>query len=472
MRKRSKTGPEPKHVFCSIIRGLFSSCLVFILSIQGGFAQGLSGWKAGTARLKITPSETMWMAGYAARDHEAEEVMHDLWIKALALGDAKGKQCLIITADLLGFPKGMSDRIRDRIFEVHGLTRSQVILSSSHTHSGPVLQDALFDIYPLDAAQLEKIKSYSEKLEQQVVELAGTAIRSMRPARLFAGNGVTRFQVNRRNNSEATIDSRTELKGPNDYAVPVIKVENNRGELFALLFGYACHPTVLDQYKWSGDYPGFAQLELEKNFPGVMALFFQGAGGDQNPIPRRSEPLAEQYGKELSAAVERTLKENMKELPASFSAAYAEIDLYLNPPPSEEALVQLEKESTSFTRQWAGRHLEMYRKGKSFISSYPYPLQVWNLGDQPIMILGGELVIEYAIDLKRIFGKDIFVMGYANDVMAYIPSETILEEGGYEGDISQMVYGLPGKWKPGIQSLILNEMTRLAIKAGINPIEK
>lgn len=63
------------------------------------------------------------------------------------------------------------------------------------------------------------------------------------------------------------------------------------------------------------------------------------------------------------------------------------------------------------------------------------------------MGLGGEVVIEYSIVLKQIFGQDIFVLGYSNDVMAYIPSATILGEGGYEGATSQMVYGLPGTWK-------------------------
>jgi neutral ceramidase len=83
------------------------------------------------------------------------------------------------------------------------------------------------------------------------------------------------------------------------------------------------------------------------------------------------------------------------------------------------------------------------------------------------MIMGGEPVIEYAIQLKGIFGHQIFVMGYANDIMGYIPSESILEEGEYEGEISQMVYGLPAKWETGIQERILDEFRKLSIRAGI-----
>ena len=98
---------------------------------------------------------------------------------------------------------------------------------------------------------------------------------------------------------------------------------------------------------------------------------------------------------------------------------------------------------------------------------YPYPIEVWKLGDQVIMALGGELVVEYSIGLKKLFGPDIFVLGYVNDDMAYIPSEEILEEGGYEGESSQMVYGLPSKWNPGIEAKIYEEMKKLGAKIGV-----
>jgi len=117
--------------------------------------------------------------------------------------------------------------------------------------------------------------------------------------------------------------------------------------------------------------------------------------------------------------------------------------------------------------------IEKISKGEKIETSYPcYPCQVWKLGDQALMTLGGELVIEYAIKLKQLFGQDIFVLGYTNDVMSYIPSVTILREGGYEGIRSQLSTGLPGTYKEEIESIILQEMTRLASKAGIQPVNK
>ena len=429
--------------------------------------ENAGGWKAGVARVVITPEESMWMAGYASRDHPAEGTLHDLWAKALALEDAAGNRAVLVTTDLLGFPKDMSHRIRDRLEKKYDLSRDQVILNSSHTHTGPVLQNALYDIYPLDDGERQKIERYSSDLEGQIVSLVGDALASIEPARLYSKNGVTRFQVNRRNNDSELLDRQTDLSGPNDYAVPVIKVEDEEGELMAVAFGYACHPTTLSFYKWSGDYPGFAQLELEKSHPGATAFFFQGAGGDQNPLPRRSVPLARQYGQELASAVERVLNEDMRELPPRLSTAYSEVELSLSSLPSEEELAELAEDASGYQKRWASRLLEKLKRGESLKSSYPYPVQVWRLGDQPVVSLGGELVIDYTIRLKRIFGQDLFVMGYSNDVMAYIPSVRILREGGYEGASSQMVYGLPATWQAGIETKIIQEVMDLARQAEV-----
>jgi hypothetical protein len=101
----------------------------------------------------------------------------------------------------------------------------------------------------------------------------------------------------------------------------------------------------------------------------------------------------------------------------------------------------------AYQKRWAAHLLQKIERGEVLVNSYPYPVEVWKLGDQPLIALGGEVVVEYANALKQIFGQDIFVFGYSNDVMAYIPNVSILKEGGYEGSSSQMVYGLPATWK-------------------------
>lgn len=446
-------------------RKLISSLLILIIGNLSVVA-AKNCWKAGIAKSVITPKTSLWMAGYASRNHASEGKLHDLWVKILALEDAEGRRGVWVTSDLLGFPKPLSDRIRQRAGALFGLSKAQIILNSSHTHSGPVLPHALVDIYNIDPPMQEKLKEYEIQLENKIIALMEEAFKNLEPADIYMGNGTARFQVNRRNNREQIIHTLTELKGPNEYSVPVLKVVSHSSGIRAIVFGYACHPTVLSSYLFSGDYPGFAQLALEKTYPGVTAMFFQGAGADQNPIPRRSVPLAKQYGKTLAAAVERVLTEDMQQLSPILYMDYAEIELPLLPPLSEEGLKQMADSLTGYQQNWAKRMLAE----RPVLSSYPYPVQVWNMGNLPLIALGGEVVIEYAIGIKKRLGHEAFVMGYANDVMAYIPSDRILQEGGYEGADSQRVYGLPALWKEGIEGLIYKEIIRLAERVRLKTV--
>lgn len=425
------------------------------------------GWMAGVARVDITPGGPMWLAGYAARDHEAEGVLHPLWIKALALQDAGGNKAVLLSSDLLGIPKAMSDRIRDRLRERLGLERAQIILNSSHTHSGPVLDESLLCIYPIDARGLDNVKRYSDALESRVAAVVEEAFGAMTPVALASANGVARFAVNRRNNKEAEILDTHDFNGPVDHAVPVLRVTGPDGALLALVFGYACHGTVLDTYQWCGDYAGFAQIALEQAHPGCTALYFAGCGADQNPLPRRTVALAEKYGKDLAAAVECALTGSMQPLEPTMQTAYTEKELLLQTPPAREELVKFAETAASYNRKAAEELIAQLDAGESLRTSYPYPVTLWRLGGQTLVAFGGEVVVDYAIFVKKLLGRDAFVMGYSNDLMSYIPSARILQEGGYEGETAQLLYGMPAKWQQDIEQRILDAVTELAASLGV-----
>ena len=455
------------------MKNLFSFIMIAILIILPSerlVARGNSwpGWKAGVSAVIITPEESMWMAGFAHRTSPSSGKLHDLWAKALVLEDASGKQAVLITTDLSGIPKSISDSIRNRLERRFNFSRSQIIFNTSHTHSGPVLVDALWDLYPLNDIQKQRITTYTKKFELQIETIVRKALSSMKPVNISSENAISRFAVNRRNNIENQIDAQTDLKGPSDYAVPVIRVTDQKGKIIALTFGYACHNTVLHGYEWSGDYAGYAQIALEKSHPGATALFFQGCGGNQNALPRKTIPLAKQYGQELALAVDAVLEGKMKNLEPKLQTEYSEIALELENAPSKEELANIASKETGYIKNWALNMIKRSGQGEAFIRKYPYPVQLWKLGDQAIIALGGEPVVDYAINMKKLLGPDLFVMGYSNDVMAYIPTAEILREGGYEGHTSQMAFGMPAKWKESIEPAIMNEVSRLAIKAGMS----
>ncbi len=255
------------------------------------------GWKAGTARVAITPKSSMWMAGYGGRDHPSEGALHDLWAKILVLEDPNGHTAVVVTLDLCGIGQPLSNQIRDRIQERNGLQRDQIVLACSHTHTGPVVGKNLIGMYPLDDEQRQKVEQYADFLSDVVVRAVGQAFDRREPATLSWGTGRADFAVNRRNNDQskaAELREQIQLKGPVDHDVPVLRVAKPDGTLRAVVFGYACHCTVLPIYKFTGDYAGFAQIALEKAHPEAQAMFVAGCGGDQNPLPRGTVAHAEQ----------------------------------------------------------------------------------------------------------------------------------------------------------------------------------
>lgn len=424
-------------------------------------------WKAGVARTDITPAQAIWMAGYAARTKPAEGTLQPLWVKALALQAPGSDPAVVVTSDLLGFPRALSESLVLTLRNRFGLERSRIMLTSSHTHSGPVLSAALLDIYPIDEPQWHLIDEYSRQLEQKIVETVGAALGAMQPARLYAGEGKAFFAVNRRNNKEAEVPElmakHVPLKGPSDYSVPVVAVRDKSGKLVAVLFQYACHATTLDQYQWSGDYPGVAQALIESGHPGAVALFHAGCGADQNPMPRRTVELVEKHGKALASSVESVLTARMKRIDPALRTAFSTVNLGFEAPLDRAGLDKIIAESSSFRQHWAKRLAAQLDQGTVFQTSYPYPVQVWRLGPKQLwVVLGGEVVVDYPLRLKKKYGERTWVTGYANDVMAYIPSARIQNEGGYESS-SMDVYGLPGTgWARDVEEKIVAAVDGLA----------
>jgi hypothetical protein len=212
-----------------------------------------------------------------------------------------------------------------------------------------------------------------------------------------------------------------------------------------------------------------------------MAMFYMGCGADQNPLPRRTVELSETYGRRLADAVDEALRtadgghsggpvapqsavSPLETLAPTLRTAYAQVELDLGPEPTREELQKIAAEASDYRGRWAARLLRELDAGQTFRRTYPYPVQVWRLGGRQLWIsLGGEVVVDYALAFKRTYGPDAWVTGYANDVMAYIPSLRVLGEGGYEGASSMMVYGLPAhRWADSIEERVTTTVDRLA----------
>jgi len=440
-------------------RGVCAALLLAATSVD-------AEWKVGAGRVVITPEQEIWMSGYGHRKEPSAGKVQDLFAKALVIEDASGVRSAIITTDLIGLTKPISDTAARLIFETHRIPRERVMVTSSHTHCGPALGGNLDVMFYLDAEQSRRVREYTEALPGKLLAAVVSAVANLEPATLDFGNSRAGFAVNRRQYTLDGIVLGVNPIGPVDHSVPMIAARRADGSTKAVLFGYACHNTTLAFQEISGDYAGFAQARVEEKAPGVTALFVSGCGGDANPNPRGTLEQAIQHGNELGDAVLAGLQTPGRALEGPVRTKFREIELALSAPPTREALEAQLKDEDVFIQRRAKRLLAEWDANGGLSTTKPYPIQVWQFGEGlDLIALGGEVVVDYALRLKHELGADrVFVVAYANDVPAYIPSLRILREGGYEANASNIYYGLYGPWAPAIEQTIIAAIHELAAR--------
>lgn len=444
--------------------------LVAATSAQAA-AGSAAGWKAGTGRAKITPPAGLWMTGYATRDRPADGTAQELWVKALAVSDPMGNRGVLLTADLCGITRQISDDVAAELERQHGIPRSAVMTNVSHTHCSPWLDGNLNGLRLLPPDGVEKARRYTLELKANMIRAASAALRSLEPAVLTWGEDAAHFSFNRRENAEKdapALRAAGKLKGPLDPRVPVLAVRNAKGDLHALLVSFACHATTLAFFQWHGDYPGSAQVELERRHPTATVLFAAGCGADMNPAPRREVAMADQHGRDLADAADRALAKPMQTVTGKFGSAFSDITLKFASKPTEAQLREAREKdqpNKEMHQAWSATVTEQLRLKGDAILQYSYPIQAWTLGGLTWVALGGEVVIDYSFRLRKELAGESWIFGYSTDVMAYIPSERVLKEGRYEGATSMIPYGQPGPWAPGLEDKIVNQARTMVMQA-------
>ena len=433
--------------------------LVFIqtLSVLASAAE----WQVGVARTDITPREMLWMAGFAGREHPPVGTLQPLMAKALLIEDSRAQRIVIVTLDLIGdnFPRRFSEAVARRVQQLTGIERKSILFNFSHSHGGPVtsINDGALVTYGLSAQQCAAVDRYTQVVQDKLVALIVEASKTLHPARLAYGRSQATFAMNRRKSRNPD--------GPVDFTVPVLRVSDEDDKLLAVVFGYACHATSLssDIYQYHGDYPGFAQAALETTHPGITAMFMAGCGGDINADPRGTLELSRKHGNSLAAAVDSTLVKKMSRLNGPLAVAFDRVDLPFVDPPSREELKNRIGQGDIFEQRLTKLLIKRIDEQGAIESKYAYPVQVVRFGDDLTLVaMGGETVVDYALRIRREFdGNGLWVAGYSNEVFAYIPSERVLAEGGYEAGGAMKYFGIHGPFKPGVEDRVIGLVKKL-----------
>ena len=437
-------------------------------------------WKAGAATVAITPGESMWLAGWAARREPATGTAMELFAKAVALEDGAGERVVIVTADLIAIPATLAHAVAARVQTRCRLPRARLLFNASHTHTGPELRPDKVPFFEIPPPFAAKIAPYLIELEQKLAAVIEAALNRLEPVTLHAHQARAGFAHNRRTPA-----------GPTDHAVPVLALHRADDRPLAILFGYACHNLTLPPSccDYHGDYAGVAQAVLTEKFPGVTALFLAGAGADQDPAPRGTLELAHAHGKTLANAVADAIAGRSKFIcaphapgePAADNSAptaghagtrvaaglrvgFEEVELDLQPPQAREALELDARSDDAPRRRKAAFLLTALAEDRALPGTLRCPVQALRFGDEVLLLaLGGEPVIDFALQLKSEFRCPlVWVAGYSNDMFGYLPTRRIQQEGGYEGGRAALWSALPMPVAESSGERVLDAARRLA----------
>lgn len=409
--------------------------------------------RAGAAKIDISPSPGLHLAGFAARTMPATGMHDPLTARAIAVEDTA-----IVVLDVIGLHEDMAARIRQR----SSLPDNNIIVAATHTHGAPVSMKGRLG----QAADPE----FLQRIEDGAVEALRLAYENRQPATIAAGIG----------GDPGVAWNRRHADGPLDRSVPMIRIRAADGRNIAVMASYACHPVVLaaDNLLMTADYPFYVRNHLEAAHSGAVALFLTGCAGDANTghtaqaswtlaaNEARSFATAERLGTRIAAAA---LEAGEQVFDGPVGAGHRELDLALTRleglPLAELAdRWRTEQKTAEPVRaillghwiEWAQRNAHVqpgYWSGR---------VSLLDWGGVPIVAMPGEIFSETGLAVRSACaGRPAFVLAYAEGTPGYIPPRSEFTFGGYEVEEAHRFIGMPGTFAPGSAEALVDAACEL-----------
>jgi neutral ceramidase len=238
-----------------------SAIIMFCVSVGIPAQRAKAGpLKVGAAKVDITPAESELPKQFLG-------VLDHLYSRAIVV-DNGTKSVALVTLDAGAVPTELWRSVSQRIETELGIPATNVFITATHTHSAP----------------FQKTATYTDNVFKSVK----MAKEGLQPARMSYGTGLSYINVQRDMIDE---EKRTWWEGANyaglsDKTVAVIRFESLTDEPIAVYYNYAVHAVITGTLDLvSGDIPGASSRYIEDSFDNkVVALWSEGASGDQNPI--------------------------------------------------------------------------------------------------------------------------------------------------------------------------------------------
>lgn len=422
--------------------------------------------KASMQRIDITPPEGLELAGYPHYPRYNEGAHDPLYAACMYL-ENNGQEAVMVTLDLLFFSKKHVAKVRNNVEQRFGISGKNVMISCSHTHSGPWASGRL-DIESLEAGRPQPME-YVEELIEKITDMIGASKKEAFDAYFASGVEVC--------GAESGIGGNRRLPGgPHDPLVSVLAIKDTKDTIRGIMVNYTLHPTFI--HEWSNvctaDYPCYLKLELEESIPGVLVGFAQGASGNQSSRYYRqgeSYDEAERVGRTLGKAAYSVVQKLQWERDVVIKTAQAIQEIELRDFGTEEELrAQVARdeavykdlyakygESTNRDEYylWQNANLKllgsedqlgyilMKKKGIKIDlldDEVPAEIQIIRIGGTCVVGIQGEVFVEYGLFVKAMAGFGVVVVNeLANGVLpGYLYTPESLVTGGYETDTSML----------------------------------
>lgn len=412
--------------------------------------------RAGAATKDITPSEPAALYGYPHVERLSTGVHDPLEATAIVLA-GEGAAAVLVSLDLLMLEPPVARGFRVAAAEAAGCRAEDVLLSCTHTHSGPVTSRLI--AWENDPAVPPPDPAYLEMVRNRVAGAVASALQAVRPAELaWACADATGVGGNRLGEAGAT-----------DAEAGVLAVRAaGSGELLAASIIYGMHPTVLheDSTLFSGDFPHYARLAIREHVGRQIPVgYHTGPAGDQSPrrfVTGQTFAEAERLGRMLGEAARDAidgLGPSAWQAAPELGGALSRVQLPRNPVRRlEDAQALLEScraEYDRLVREGAPRSeirtaecaifgaegslalAQASREGRldaRLAEGYgSAEVQVLRVGPADLVGLPGECFCAYALEIKRRAPRRCFVVSLAGgDLQGYIVTEEAAAAGGYE----------------------------------------
>lgn len=409
-----------------------------LLAAEGG------SLKVGVGASVTTPYLDEPMAGYYY-ERFADGVHDDLYARSLLIDDGRAR-VVLIACDLVRLPRTAAQDARARIQKRLGIPADHVLISATHSHTGP-----------------QTTPDYLGPLARRIADSAVTANGSARPARLRVGVGhESTLPHNRRYRMKdgSTVTNPGFLNpevvkavGPINPQVPVVVADELDGRPLATWVNYAMHLDTVGGTWISADYPFFlARLLARVKGAEMMTIFTIGSAGNINhwdvsrPGPQRGFAEAQRIGESLGAAVLKACTELQVIDAPAVRAASASLELPV-PAVTEEQVAAMRKiigtpapPNVDFTleRVKATRIIAQATKAGRVSTE----VQVITVGPVAFVGVPGELFVELGLAIQQASPfPHTFIIEQANDSIGYIPTKAAFEQGGYEPNAAVIAPG-------------------------------